>query len=113
MFRIGKSDNPMIFPLTANYTTNLLHKDPTTRKLYISPKAAGADKFRYSLNWGSSYSSWLDYTGANTTLTAQPWSGTKTQEWSGEHVIVHYWSAMTGSIDHVQHADLDRGSLPP
>jgi alpha-1,3-glucan synthase len=113
MFRVGQSDNPMVFPLTANYTRNLLHKDPATGDLYISPRAAGADKFRYSLNWGSSYSGWLDYTGANTSLTKQPWSGTKAQEWNGEHVIVHYWSAMTGSIDHVQHADLDRDGLPP
>jgi alpha-1,3-glucan synthase len=40
-------------------------------------------------------------------LIPQPWSGTKLQEWTGDHVILHYWSAMTGSSDHVQHADLD------
>lgn len=111
MFRIGQSDNPMVFPAMANYTKNLLHRD-ANGGLYISPKAAGAEKFRYSLNWGSSFSDWQDYTGANFSLEAQAWSGTERQRWSGEHVITHYWSSATGSSDHVQHADLDRGTLP-
>ena len=113
MFRIGQTDNPMVFPLSANYTRDILHKDPASGDLYVSPRAAGADKYRYSLNWGSSYSDWSDYTGANVTLAPQAWSGTKAQEWRGQHVIMHYWSAMTGSSDHVQHADLDRDDLPP
>lgn len=113
MFRIGQTDNPMVFIKLANYSTTLLHRDQSTGNLYISPRAAGADKIRYSRNWGTSFSQWLDYTGDNITLETQPWSGTKEQEWSGEHVIVHYWSQKTGSADHVQHADLERGSLPP
>ena len=113
MFRIGQPDNPMVFPKLANYTTTLLHRSPDPGKLHISPRAAGADKIRYSRNWGTSFSKWLDYTGGNITLEVQPWSGTKEQEWVGEHVIVHYWSRMTGSSDHVQHADLERGGLPP
>ena len=113
MFRIGQLDNPMVFPLSSNYSRNLLHKDPATSDLYISPKAPGADKIRYSTNWGSSFSKWISYTGANITLEPQAWTGTKAQEWSGDHVIVHYWSRMTGSSDHVQHADVDREGLPP
>jgi alpha-1,3-glucan synthase len=113
MFRIGQADNPMVFTKMANYTTTLLHRVPGSDELYISPRAAGADKIRYSRNWGSSFSKWIDYTGDNITLEAQAWSGTKEQEWVGEHVIVHYWSQKTGSSDHVQHADLERGGLPP
>jgi alpha-1,3-glucan synthase len=113
MFRIGQDDNPMVFPWSANYTRNLLHKDPKTDDLYISPRAPGAEKFRYSTNWGSSWSEWADYVGANTTLKPQHWSGTKEQEWEGEHVILNFWSAMTGSSEHIQHADLDRHDLPP
>lgn len=106
MFRIGQTDNPMIFPLSSNYTRNLLNKDETGN-LYITPTAAGADMFRYSTNWGTSYSNWLEYTGNETTLTMQPWSGTDAQKWDGDHVILNYWSEMTGSSDHVQHIDLD------
>ncbi|KAI4257033.1 MAG: hypothetical protein L6R42_005892, partial [Xanthoria sp. 1 TBL-2021] len=112
MFRIGQSDNPMVFPLSSNYTRNLLHKNDRDGSLYISPRATGADKFRYSTNWGTSFSDWSDYTGGNTTVLSQPWSGTKDQEWDGTHVIVHYWSEMAGSSEHVQHADLNRGKLP-
>ena len=71
--------------------------------------------FRYSLNFGTTYSTWEDYSNEespNTTLTPKVWSGTKLQEWDGEHVIVQYWSRLTGSSDHVQHADLGVGSRP-
>ncbi|KAL9609251.1 MAG: hypothetical protein Q9167_005970 [Letrouitia subvulpina] len=112
MFRIGQSDNPMVFPTSSNYTKGLLHKHSKTGHLLISPRASGADKLRYSTNWGSSFSDWMDYTEENITVRPQQWVGTETQRWDGTHVIVHYWSAKTGSSDHVQHADLDRGDLP-
>jgi alpha-1,3-glucan synthase len=73
MFRTGQVDNPMIFPATSNYTRALIHKNSSTGGLYISHKAAGADKWRYSLNWGSSWSDWASYHGGNDTLQEQPW----------------------------------------
>lgn len=112
MFRIGAEDNPMVFPLTSNYTRDVLHKDESG-SLYVSHKASGAELFRYSTNWGTTYSQWLKYDGSNTTLTPQVWTGTEDQKWSGEHVILHYWSDMTGSSDHVQHADVGRENKPP
>ena len=112
LFRIGQPDNPMVFPKTANYSTSVLNKAPNG-DLVVSHRAAGADLFRYSLNWGATYSNWTAYAGGNTTLQKQAWSGTKRQEWSGEHVIVQYWNRMTGSSDHVQHGDTDRQDLPP
>src|SRR5437667_1406124 len=96
----------MIFPRLANYSRDLLHKDEN-RKLRISHKAAGADKFRYSTNWGTTYSNWEDYKGGNTTLAPKKWSGTNKQRWAGEHVIVQYWSRILGSGDHVQHGDVE------
>ena len=107
MFRLGLDDNPMIFPATANYTRDLLHKDPRTSNLYVTLKAAGAEKWRYSTNWGSSYSQWLPYTIKNFIIDPQTWTGTDDQKWSGDHIITQYWSDMTGSSEHVQHADLD------
>lgn len=112
MFRIGQTDNPIVFPTSANYTRGLLQKNSSTEDLYLAPRAAGADKFRYSTNWGTTYSQWFDYTGANVKVDAQAWSGTSEQDWTGKHVIVNYWSAMTGSADHIQHADLDTDALP-
>ena len=111
MFRIGQPDNPIVFPSTANYTRGVLQKN-ADGDLYVVPKAPGADKFRYSTNWGSSWSNWTDYTGANYTLTPQVWAGTKAQQWTGEHVILNFWSQKVGSSDHVQHSDLDWENLP-
>lgn len=111
LLRIGQSDNIMVFPKTANYTTGLLYQYPNGT-LYATQKAAGADMYRYSLNWGSSYSSWMPYTPGNVTLDPQPWSGTKAQEWSGQHVILEYWSKLTGSSDHRQEGDLDPNTPP-
>ena len=95
----------MVFK-TFGTNASILHKDATTGDLYVTPNAPGADLFRYSLNWGSSYSNWLPYNGSNFTLTPQNWSGTSRQAWTGEHIVLDYWSYMTGSADHVQQADL-------
>jgi alpha-1,3-glucan synthase len=105
MFRIGSVENPMIFPGNANYSSSLLHKDKQTDALTVTHKATGADKWQYTLNWGATWSEWQNYTSANATLKAQPWSGTKDQAWKGEHVMIRYWSEMAGSMEHVQHGD--------
>lgn len=91
MFRVGQTNNPMVFPTLANFTAGLLQKD-ASGNLYVAQTAAGADKVRYSTNWGSSFSDWTTYTGENMTLVKQSWSGTDDQKWDGEHVILHYWS---------------------
>lgn len=83
MFRIGDASNPVVFP-AANYSTSLLHRDADTGGLYLTPAAPGADKFRYSTTFGSSWSSWLNYTGDSVALEDQAWSGTSAQEWHGE-----------------------------
>ncbi|QSZ37320.1 hypothetical protein DSL72_009418 [Monilinia vaccinii-corymbosi] len=106
LLRIGQVDNPIVFPGSANFTRELLHKHPNGT-LYVSHKAAGADLFKYSLNWASSWSDWLPYDGGNTTLEPQPWNGTKAQAWEGDHVILQYWTKLTGSSSYVQHADLE------
>ena len=111
LFRVGQSDNPIVFP-SANYSSSLLFKNADD-SLYVSHKAAGADMFRYSLNFGTTFSDWEEYPvgrDPNSTLAPKVWSGTKLQDWEGEHVIVQYWSRLVGSSDHIQHADLDTGS---
>lgn len=112
LLRVGQSDNPMVFPNSANYSYNMLFRD-TDHSLYVSHKAAGADMFRYSLDFGTTYSDWEGFNNGgnpNTTLAPKVWSGTKLQVWEGEHVIVQYWSRLVGSSDHIQHADLGIGS---
>ena len=111
LLRVGKQENPMVFPRTANYSTSLLQKN-NDGSLAILHTAAGADRFRYSLNWASSWSEWMPYEGGKTTLKSQPWSGTAEQAWSGQHVQVEYWSQKAGALG-FQQGDLAGTSEPP
>ncbi|CAI7568578.1 unnamed protein product [Penicillium pancosmium] len=103
LIRIGQRDNPMIFT-AANYSSSLLHQHGNG-SLYIQQHAAGADLYRYSTNWGSTFSKWLPYVGGNHSIKEQHWSGTKKQRWNGKHVRVEYWNRFTGSSDYVQEGD--------
>lgn len=97
----------MVYPNSANYSSNLLNQDDR-KNLYISHSASGADQFRYSLDFGTTFSTWEDYAdGANFTLAPKAWSGTKSQAWEGDHVIVQYWSRIAGSSSHFQQGDFN------
>ncbi|KAJ5273854.1 hypothetical protein N7478_008979 [Penicillium angulare] len=104
LLRLGQFDNPMVFN-SANYSISLLYQHTNNDSLYIKHHSAGADKYRYSTNWGTSFSDWMPYKGGNDTIQRLPWSGTKKQEWTGDHVRVEYWSRWTGSSDYVQEGD--------
>ncbi|KAK3713913.1 Cell wall alpha-1,3-glucan synthase ags1 [Vermiconidia calcicola] len=106
MFRVGQQNNPIVFPLAANYSTTLLSSSDSGH-LTLNHSAAGADSFRYSTNFGSSFSDWMPYQGGVHRITKQSWSGTSLQSWDGEHVRVEYFSSLAGSSDHVQQADVD------
>ena len=106
LLRRGRFENPVVWPKAANYSKELLFKNQNG-DLYVSHSAAGADKWRYSLNWGTTFSEWLPYTGGNNTLEPRRWSGTKAQAWKGEHVIVDYWGRLAGSSAHRVQGDLN------
>ncbi|KAK0793196.1 hypothetical protein LTR02_014660 [Friedmanniomyces endolithicus] len=120
MFRIGQADNPMVWPKSANYSSTLLYLDSTRKRdtsitetgLLVNHKAAGADKWRYSMSFGGVWSDWMTYVPGNASLPSQTWTGTKLQTWDGHHVQVQYWSAMAGSSDHMIEGDL-AGSTGP
>jgi alpha-1,3-glucan synthase len=107
MFRVGQADNPLVFSQSPHSNPSNYAKDPQSKELKVTHTAAGADKWRYSTNWGSSWSPWSDYEGGTATVAKLPWSGTPRQRWSGEHIILQYWSNMAGSSDHITHADTD------
>lgn len=106
LFRVGQQDNPMIFSHTGNYSTKLLTQS-SSGQLKLHHHATGADLYRYSTNFGSSFSQWKPYVGGTEDIEKQPWSGTKLQAWKGEHVRVEYYSRLGGSSDHVQQADVN------
>ena len=106
LLRTGDFNNPMVFTRSANYSRTLL---TTTEngKLQLNHSAPGADMYRYSTNFASSFSDWKPFVGGVHEIEKQPWSGTKLQAWKGDHVRVEYFSKLAGSSDHVQQADLN------
>ncbi len=104
LIRVGRPENPVVFPESGNYSRVLLSTGDNGT-LWIMQQAPGADQWRYSLNWGSSWSDWRGYEVGNASLDPQPWFGTKQQEWQGQHVIVQYWSRLLGSSSFFQHGD--------
>ncbi|KAF2163334.1 glycosyltransferase family 5 protein [Zasmidium cellare ATCC 36951] len=121
MIRLGKEDNPIVFPTSANFSTTLLYKATSSKRdasitssgLMINHKAPGADKWRFSMSFGAIWSEWFDYTPGNATLPSQTWSGSDYQKWTGDHVQVQYWSQLAGSSDHVVEGDLVGSNVPP
>ncbi|KAJ5949119.1 hypothetical protein N7454_000703 [Penicillium verhagenii] len=104
LLRIGVPTNPLITPLS-NYSTTLVHKSDDG--YYVKHNAAGADKFRYSADFGSTWSDWTAYEGGNTSVTIPTFTGTSSQAWKGTHIRVQYFSRLTGSADYIQEGDYD------
>ncbi|KAJ5414114.1 hypothetical protein N7509_000741 [Penicillium cosmopolitanum] len=102
LFRVGLENNPLITPLS-NYSTSLLHRSDDG--FFVKHSAAGADKYRYSTDFGSTWSKWASYEGGNTTIDVSAFTGTDKQKWKGTHVRVQYFSRLTGSSDYIQEGD--------
>ncbi|KAI3398107.1 hypothetical protein diail_9860 [Diaporthe ilicicola] len=110
LLRVGSVDNPVVWPMTANYSTSLFTKSGSD--FFVNHNAAGASSWRYSTNWGSSWSDWQPYTGGKQEIKKLPWSGTSAQAWSHDHVMVQYHSSPLGSSSIIQQGDVgpDSGS---
>ncbi|KAJ5580345.1 uncharacterized protein N7459_006330 [Penicillium hispanicum] len=104
LLRVGSTSNPLISPMF-NYSTSLVHHDDG--KFYAQHNAAGADKFRYTTDFGRSWSNWTNYTGGRTLVNFPAWTGTDKQKWQGTHVRVQYFSRLTGSSSFIQEGDYD------
>ncbi|KAL1865860.1 Cell wall alpha-1,3-glucan synthase ags1 [Diaporthe australafricana] len=110
LLRVGSVDNPVVWPMTANYSTSLFTKSGSD--FFVNHNAAGASSWRYSTNWGSSWSDWQPYTGGKQQVKELPWKGTSAQSWSHDHVMVQYHSSPLGSSSIIQQGDVapDSGS---
>ncbi|KAL4786852.1 hypothetical protein BJX76DRAFT_62583 [Aspergillus varians] len=100
LLRVGSHENPLMSPF-ANYSTSLVHKSGDS--FSVQHKAAGADQFRYSSDFGHSWSDWQTYSGGNTTLNM---TGID-PNWKGTHIRVEYFSRLTGSSSYIQEGDYD------
>ena len=59
-FRLGGPDNVLIFTKENQYNPGLM-KSMNSTTFELSHKATGADLFRFSTNFGLSWSNWLPY----------------------------------------------------
>jgi len=98
LLRVGAVDNVMVFP-SADYSSTLFSASGGTYS--VNHSAAGADMFRYSADFGQTWSGWAKYEATSTlnaTMFANHW-------WKGDHVVVQYWSKISGSGNQLVHAD--------
>lgn len=106
LFRVGKRDNPMIFPRLANYSSTLVGNVANNR-VTLHHKAVGATRYRYTTNWRSSWSRWLTLENDTTTVDLLPWTGKSSQAWKGVHVMCQYWNPVVASAHHYQEGSSD------
>lgn len=104
LFRIGKQDNPMVFPRLANYSSTLI-QHVAGKRVTLHHKAIGATRYRYTTNWQSSWSDWRDLNNETTVVDMLPWSGKPSQAWKGTHVMCQYWNPVVASAHQFQEGD--------
>lgn len=108
LIRKGRLENPLIFP-RAIYDRNLLTTASPDRVL-LNNKAAGADMFRLSFDYGQHWQPWRPYSTSVNLLQAD-FSSAKARD---AHIRVQYWSSRGGSAaqsvdgDLIDHGDVAR-----
>ncbi|EAU88623.2 alpha-1,3-glucan synthase [Coprinopsis cinerea okayama7 len=100
MIRKGDASNVMVFPLN-DYDNDAFTL--TDGQYVFTHKALGAERFRYSGDFGLSWSDWADWEDT-TTIDRDVFYDDK-NVWDGAHIIVQYWSSATMSTAAVVHAD--------
>ncbi|KNZ71786.1 Cell wall alpha-1,3-glucan synthase mok13 [Termitomyces sp. J132] len=105
LLRKGASNNVMVFPEN-EYDTSDSFKISNGQYTFTH-KAFGADKFRYSWNFGQNWTQWKDW--ENTTVMDASAFQSSENFWDGDHVMLQCkfadWSQAVLSVAHVVHAD--------
>lgn len=108
LFRVGGVENVIVFPKTANFSTNLLTS--SGGGFQINHKATGADQFRYTTQFGKKWSVWAPYEA----VTFVPSNAFSDSDSAGRLSIqVQYYSKICGSAAHVVVGELKTGGLQP
>lgn len=85
LLRKGLADNVMVWP-DNDYDGGALSKDSSGNWAFAH-KAVGADMFRYSVDFGQTWSTWVNYED-NTSINNSTFFSSSDNWWSGEHIIV-------------------------
>ncbi|EGO18524.1 glycoside hydrolase family 13/glycosyltransferase family 5 protein [Serpula lacrymans var. lacrymans S7.9] len=102
LLRKGAANNIMVFP-DSDYDNNAFRH--FNGQYTFTHQAFGADMFRYSGNYGQSWSAWQNW--ENVTVIPTNMFENSTNFWTGQHVMVQYWSEVAASSSVVAHADLN------
>ncbi|KAG2368619.1 glycoside hydrolase family 13/glycosyltransferase family 5 protein [Suillus spraguei] len=102
LLRKGEANNIMVFPESDYDSTDFKYTDG---QYTFTHRAYGADMFRYSGNYGLSWSNWTSWENV-TTIPADVLSNSDTF-WTGQHLMVQYWSSVATTASVVVHADLN------
>ncbi|KAF9535312.1 modular protein with glycoside hydrolase family 13 and glycosyltransferase family 5 domains [Crepidotus variabilis] len=108
LLRKGAADNVMVFPENEYDTEGAFTKSGDGYQ--FAHKAYGADTFRYSADFGKSWTDWAKW--EDTTTLDKGRFDTSDNFWEGKHVMVQYWSNSTMSAAHMIHADYDYKGKP-
>jgi alpha-1,3-glucan synthase len=101
MVRKGSAKNVMVFQ-SADYDNDAFGYSDGSYT--FTHKALGADKFRYTWNYGKNWTDWAPYEDV-TTIPGSLFVPTPDMFWEGQHLIVQYWSEVASSSAAVVHAD--------
>ncbi|GJJ12099.1 hypothetical protein Clacol_006340 [Clathrus columnatus] len=100
LIRKGFAENVMVFP-NADYDNEAFTSSGSD--FLFTHKAFGADSFRYTADYGQTWSQWQNW--ENVTMIPGGVFSSDAIFWEGEHIIVQYWSSLTMSSTQVVHAD--------
>ncbi|KAG6914135.1 hypothetical protein DXG01_002246 [Tephrocybe rancida] len=108
LLRKGSIENVMVFPRN-DYDSSGSFK-VSAGQYSFDHKAFGAEKFRYSGNFGRNWTDWKAW--EETTIMDGKLFTSPDNFWDGSHVMVQYWSEATLSVAHVIHADAEYDGAP-
>ncbi|KII88464.1 glycosyltransferase family 5 protein [Plicaturopsis crispa FD-325 SS-3] len=106
MVRKGSAQNVMVFP-EADYDNDAFGY--SNGQYTFTHKAFGADMFRYSWNFGQNWTTWKNWEDV-TTIDSNVFDDSALF-WTGQHIMVQYWSQATLAATVVVHADRGYGQM--
>ncbi|KAG6819041.1 hypothetical protein H0H93_016019, partial [Arthromyces matolae] len=109
LIRKGLRDNVLVFPQNDYSQSGSFQRQSENVYAFIH-KAYGADRFRYSWNFGRNWTEWKSW--ENITIMEADLFTSPDTLWNGAHIMVQYWSEATLSMAHVVHADTDYSGPP-
>ncbi|KAG2151025.1 glycoside hydrolase family 13/glycosyltransferase family 5 protein [Suillus bovinus] len=102
LLRKGEANNVMVFPESDYDNADFNYVDG---QYTFTHRAYGADMFRYSGDFTLSWSNWTSWENV-TTIPADVLINSDTF-WTGQHLVVQYWSGVATTASVVVHADLN------